>query len=168
MQKVIAGLKAAASMPRTSRPHPSASSRATRGPSRAQAPKIDGYSVTNEVQVVVRDLDKLGDILDRLVTARRQPDGGALLRSQQGRDAARRGAQAGRRQRAASRQALRRGRRRRGRRGADDRGRRRRGAAADGDGARDEGGSRAHRARHRDAGGQRHHHLGAEVAATRG
>ncbi len=38
-------------------------------PIEGQAPKIDGYSVTNEVQVVVRDLDKLGDILDRLVRA---------------------------------------------------------------------------------------------------
>jgi uncharacterized protein YggE len=38
-------------------------------PEEGQAPKIDGYSVTNEVQVLVRDLDKLGDILDRLVTA---------------------------------------------------------------------------------------------------
>ena len=69
MQKVIAALKEAASTPRTSRPPRSASSRATRGPSRGRRPKIDGYSVTNEVQVLVRDLDKLGDILDRLVTA---------------------------------------------------------------------------------------------------
>jgi len=38
-------------------------------PIEGQAPKIDGYSVTNEVQIVVHDLDKLGDILDRLVTA---------------------------------------------------------------------------------------------------
>lgn len=38
-------------------------------PVEGQAAKIDGYSVTNEVQVLVRDLDKLGDILDRLVTA---------------------------------------------------------------------------------------------------
>jgi len=38
-------------------------------PAEGQSAKIDGYSVTNEVQVLVRDLDKLGDILDRLVTA---------------------------------------------------------------------------------------------------
>lgn len=38
-------------------------------PVEGQAAKIDGYSVTNEVQVLVRDLDKLGEILDRLVTA---------------------------------------------------------------------------------------------------
>ena len=38
-------------------------------PAEGQAPKIDGYSVTNEVQVLVRDLEKVGDILDRLVTA---------------------------------------------------------------------------------------------------
>jgi len=31
-----------------------------------EASVIDGYSVTNEVQVLVRNLDKLGDILDRL------------------------------------------------------------------------------------------------------
>jgi uncharacterized protein len=38
-------------------------------PAEGQAPTIDGYSVTNDVQVLVRDLDKLGEILDRLVTA---------------------------------------------------------------------------------------------------
>jgi uncharacterized protein YggE len=38
-------------------------------PMEGQAPKIDGYSVSNEVQVLVRDLAKLGEILDRLVTA---------------------------------------------------------------------------------------------------
>ena len=45
MQKVIAGLKAAASTPRTSRPRRSASSRATRGRVEGEAPKIDGYRV---------------------------------------------------------------------------------------------------------------------------
>lgn len=38
-------------------------------PPEGKAPTIDGYTVTNEVQVLVRDLDKLGDILDRLVSA---------------------------------------------------------------------------------------------------
>jgi len=38
-------------------------------PAEGQAPKIDGYTVSNEVQVLVRDLDKLGEIFDRLVTA---------------------------------------------------------------------------------------------------
>jgi len=38
-------------------------------PAEGEAPKIDGYSVTNEVTVVVRGLDKVGGILDRLVTA---------------------------------------------------------------------------------------------------
>lgn len=32
------------------------------------APRIDGYSVNNDLAVVVRDLKKLGDILDQLVT----------------------------------------------------------------------------------------------------
>ena len=69
MQKVIAELKAAGIDPKdiqtaSFRVEP----RYTR-PIEGQAPKIDGYSVTNEVQVLVRDLDKLGDILDRLVTA---------------------------------------------------------------------------------------------------
>lgn len=38
-------------------------------PIEGQAPAIDGYTVSNEVQVLVRDLDKVGDIFDRLVTA---------------------------------------------------------------------------------------------------
>jgi uncharacterized protein len=32
-----------------------------------EAPTIDGYRATNQVQVVVRNLDKLGEVLDRLV-----------------------------------------------------------------------------------------------------
>jgi hypothetical protein len=38
-------------------------------PAEGQMPKIDGYSVANEVQVLVHDLEKVGDVLDRLVTA---------------------------------------------------------------------------------------------------
>ncbi|MFN0219493.1 MAG: SIMPL domain-containing protein [Hyphomicrobium sp.] len=34
-----------------------------------QAPRITGYRVTNQVSVLVRDLKKLGEILDHLVTA---------------------------------------------------------------------------------------------------
>jgi uncharacterized protein YggE len=69
MQKVIAALKEAGIDPKdiqtaSFRVEP----RYTR-PIEGQAPKIDGYSVTNEVHVLVHDLDKLGDILDRLVTA---------------------------------------------------------------------------------------------------
>jgi uncharacterized protein YggE len=69
MQKVIAELKAAGIGAKdiqtaSFRVEP----RYTR-PIEGQAPTIDGYSVTNEVQVLVRDLGKLGDILDRLVTA---------------------------------------------------------------------------------------------------
>lgn len=33
-----------------------------------QAPRIDGYTVSNDLSLVVRDLGKLGDILDQLVT----------------------------------------------------------------------------------------------------
>jgi uncharacterized protein YggE len=69
MQKVIAELKAAgidAKDIQTAafRVEP----RYTR-PAEGHAPTIDGYTVTNEVQVLVRDLGKLGDILDRLVSA---------------------------------------------------------------------------------------------------
>lgn len=69
MQKVIAALKAGgidAKDIQTSqfRVEP----RYTR-PEEGQSSKIDGYSVTNQVEVLVRDLDKLGDILDRLVSA---------------------------------------------------------------------------------------------------
>ena len=37
-------------------------------PREGEFAQIDGYRVTNQVQVVVRDLDKIGDILDQLVT----------------------------------------------------------------------------------------------------
>ncbi len=33
-----------------------------------RAPQIDGYSVHNDLSVIVRDIEKLGDILDKLVT----------------------------------------------------------------------------------------------------
>lgn len=36
-------------------------------PREGQAPSIDGYRVTNQVVVVVRDLDRLGEVLDALV-----------------------------------------------------------------------------------------------------
>jgi len=69
MQKVIAELKAAGI---DAKDIQTASFRVEPRYTRAaegEASVIDGYSVTNEVQVVVRNLDKLGDILDRLVTA---------------------------------------------------------------------------------------------------
>lgn len=37
-------------------------------PERGEPAVIDGYRVTNQVQVVARDLDRLGEILDQLVT----------------------------------------------------------------------------------------------------
>ncbi|MEI9900482.1 MAG: SIMPL domain-containing protein [Hyphomicrobium sp.] len=69
MQKVVGELKSAGIDPKdiqtsSFRVEP----RYTR-PAEGEAPKIDGYSVANEVQVQVRDLEKVGDILDRLVTA---------------------------------------------------------------------------------------------------
>lgn len=33
-----------------------------------EAPKIDGYRVTNQVEITARDLDKLGEVLDQLVS----------------------------------------------------------------------------------------------------
>jgi uncharacterized protein YggE len=37
-------------------------------PKEGDAPRIDGYSVTNDVQVTARNLDKLGEVLDRIVS----------------------------------------------------------------------------------------------------
>lgn len=69
MQKVIGELKSAGIDPKdiqtsSFRVEP----RYTR-PAEGQAPTINGYTVTNEVEVLVRDIEKVGDILDRLVTA---------------------------------------------------------------------------------------------------
>jgi len=68
MKKVIAGLKAsgieAKDIQTTSfRVDP----RYTR-PREGEARAIDGYRVTNQVQVIARDLDRLGEILDQLVS----------------------------------------------------------------------------------------------------
>ena len=68
MNKVIEGLKAAgieAKDIQTSsfRVEP----RYTR-PREGQAPRIEGYRVVNEVEILARDLDKLGEVLDRLVS----------------------------------------------------------------------------------------------------
>jgi uncharacterized protein YggE len=68
MKKVIGGLKAAGIAPediQTTSFH--VSPRYTR-PREGEVRKIDGYRVTNQVQVVARDLDKLGEILDQLVS----------------------------------------------------------------------------------------------------
>ena len=163
MQKVIAALKASGIDAKdiqtaSFRVEP----RYTR-PREGEAPQIDGYRVTNEVQVLVRDLDKLGDILDRLVTlganqthglsfeaskaetlldeARKQAVANALRRAELYAAAA--GVEVG--------EVL---------------------TIVEGGGeaprpvmhmARAMKASRADRARHRDAVGQRHHHVGAEV-----
>ncbi len=68
MAKVIDGLKAEGVEPKdiqtsSLRVEP----RYTR-PREGQARAIDGYRVVNQVEVLVRDLDKLGQILDRLVS----------------------------------------------------------------------------------------------------
>ena len=68
MKKVIAGLKeagiAAEDIQTSSfRVEP----RYTR-PRNGEAPRIDGYRVVNQVQVVARDLDRLGEVLDKLVS----------------------------------------------------------------------------------------------------
>lgn len=69
MQKVIAELKSAGIDPKDIQTSSFRVEPRYTHPVEGQAPKIDGYTVTNEVQVLVRDLEKVGDILDRLVTA---------------------------------------------------------------------------------------------------
>jgi len=103
MQKVIGELKSAGIDPKdiqtsSFRVEP----RYTR-PAEGQAPKIDSYSVTNEVHVLVRDLDKLGDILDRLVTAGANQQSGLsfeVSKAEEMRDEARKQAVANARRRA--------------------------------------------------------------------
>jgi uncharacterized protein YggE len=68
MKKVVDGLKAAGVADKdiqtsSLRIEP----RYTR-PKEGEAAQIEGYRVTNEVQFVARDLDKLGDVLDQLVS----------------------------------------------------------------------------------------------------
>jgi uncharacterized protein YggE len=69
MAKVIAELKSAGVDPKDIQTASFRVEPRYTQPTKTEAPKIDGYSVTNEVQVLVRDLGKLGDVLDRLVTA---------------------------------------------------------------------------------------------------
>ena len=68
MQKIIAGLKAGGidekDIQTTSFHIEPRYTRAREG----EAPAIDGYRATNQVQVVVRNLDKLGEVLDRLAS----------------------------------------------------------------------------------------------------
>ena len=72
-----------------------------------QPPKTRGYRVSNQVVILVRDLGQLGAVLDNVIR-RRQSDAGIVVRGFQSRNAERRSAQGGRRQRAAPRQAARR------------------------------------------------------------
>jgi hypothetical protein len=68
MKKVIAGLKEsgieAKDIQTTSFRVDPRYTRAREG----EAPTIDGYRVTNQVQVLARDLDRLGEVLDHLVS----------------------------------------------------------------------------------------------------
>jgi hypothetical protein len=68
MKKVIAGLKSsgieAKDIQTTSFRVDPRYTRAREG----EAPAIDGYRVTNQVQIVARDLDRLGEVLDQLVS----------------------------------------------------------------------------------------------------
>jgi len=67
MKKIIAGLKASGIDDKdiqTASFH--IEPRYTRA-REGEAPAIDGYRATNQVQVIVRNLDKLGEVLDRLV-----------------------------------------------------------------------------------------------------
>jgi uncharacterized protein YggE len=68
-----------------------------------QAPRIDGYSVNNDLAVVVRDLKKLGEILDQIVTLGANQIGGLSFDVSNGetlRDEARKAAVANARKRA--------------------------------------------------------------------
>jgi hypothetical protein len=72
-------------------------------PREGEAPAIDGYSVTNQVEVLARNLDKLGDVLDRLVSLGANEMGGLSFEVSEGeslRDAARKVAVANARRRA--------------------------------------------------------------------
>jgi uncharacterized protein YggE len=69
MKKVIASLKESGVGPEDIQTTSfQVSPRYTR-PRKGEVREIDGYRVTNQVEVVVRDLDKLGEILDQLVTS---------------------------------------------------------------------------------------------------
>ena len=67
MKKLIDGLKAAGVAAKDFQTSQlSVSPRYTR-PREGETQRIDGYSVTNQVEITARDLDKLGEVLDALV-----------------------------------------------------------------------------------------------------
>ncbi len=118
-------------------------------PREGEAPVISGYQVSNEVMVTARDLDKLGDVLDALVTLGANQMNGLSFEVSKAETLKDGGAQGGDRQCSQARQALcRRGGGRSGRGRVDLGGHRRRWAPPDPHGARHEGGSGADRARH--------------------
>lgn len=68
MKEVIAGLKERGVEPKDIQTTSfQVSPRYTR-PQRGETAAIDGYRVTNQVEILARDLDRLGEILDQLVT----------------------------------------------------------------------------------------------------
>jgi uncharacterized protein YggE len=72
-------------------------------PREGEAPAIDGYSVTNQVEVLAHNLDKLGEVLDRLVSLGANEMGGLSFEVSEAeslRDAARKEAVANARRRA--------------------------------------------------------------------
>jgi uncharacterized protein YggE len=83
MQKVIAGLKQAgidAKDIQTSSLH--VNPRYTR-PKEGETPQIDGYTVTNQIAITARDLDNLGEVLDKLVSLGANEMGGLTFRVSQ-------------------------------------------------------------------------------------
>jgi uncharacterized protein len=103
MKEVIAGLKASGIDPKdiqTSSLH--VSPRYTR-PQKGETRQIDGYQVTNQVEVVAKDVAKLGEILDKLVTLGANQLGGLSFEASEAetlRDEARKEAVANARRRA--------------------------------------------------------------------
>lgn len=68
MQKLIAGLKDSGIEPQDIQTAGLNLNPRYTNPRDGQPPVIDGYQASNTVEVHVRDLDKLGDVLDKLVT----------------------------------------------------------------------------------------------------
>ncbi len=68
MGKLVAGLKSLGFDPKDIQTSNLSINPRYANPYEGQAPVIDGYSVINQVQITARNLDKLGEVLDTLVT----------------------------------------------------------------------------------------------------
>ncbi len=103
MMKLIDGLKESGIDPKDIQTASfNVSPRYTR-PERGETAVIDGYRVTNQVQVLARDLDKLGEVLDQLVSLGANEMGGLsfeVSKAETLRDEARKAAVANARRRA--------------------------------------------------------------------